>query len=161
MSSAMNIAGKGLLRGHSWLYASINTTHIRGPFISLSAAIHPNILLQAGDKELEQAAQRLREHYSRDIHPSFPGQLLCFRNSVATTERSFSKLKLIKNHLRSTMGQERLSGLVMLSIENETAKKLDIQSIVDEFVERKARRKVFPSNSGASAITDVLLSGAM
>ena len=39
--------------------------------------------------------------------------------TVATAERSFSKLKLIKNYLRSTMGQERLSGLAMLSIEND------------------------------------------
>ena len=31
--------------------------------------------------------------------------------TVATAERSFSKLKLIKNYLRNTMGQERLSGL--------------------------------------------------
>ncbi len=58
--------------------------------------------------------------------------------TVSTSERSFSKLKPIKNHLRSTMGQERLSGLAMLSIENDRAKKMDIQSIVDEFAERKA-----------------------
>ena len=32
---------------------------------------------------------------------------------------SFSKLKLIKSYLRSTMSQERLSGLVILSIEKE------------------------------------------
>ena len=63
--------------------------------------------------------------------------------TIATSERSFSKLKLIKNHLRSTVGQERLSGLAMLSIENERAKKMDIQSIVDEFAERKARRMPF------------------
>nr|CAI5858450.1 unnamed protein product [Callosobruchus analis] len=34
--------------------------------------------------------------------------------SVASCERSFSKLKLIKTYLRSTMGQERLSGLAIL-----------------------------------------------
>lgn len=39
--------------------------------------------------------------------------------TVASAERSFSKLKLIKNYLRSTMSQERLSGLSILSIENE------------------------------------------
>ena len=38
---------------------------------------------------------------------------------VATAERSFSKFKLIKNFLRSSMSQERLSGLALLSIENE------------------------------------------
>ena len=34
--------------------------------------------------------------------------------TVATTERSFCKLKLIKNFLRSSMCQERLSGLTLL-----------------------------------------------
>ncbi|KAI4816568.1 hypothetical protein KUCAC02_008891 [Chaenocephalus aceratus] len=63
--------------------------------------------------------------------------------TVATAERSFSKLKLIKNYLRSTMGQERLSGPALLSIESDRAKKLDIQRIVDEFAERKARRVPF------------------
>nr|XP_008274686.1 PREDICTED: zinc finger MYM-type protein 1-like [Stegastes partitus] len=63
--------------------------------------------------------------------------------TIATSERSFSKKKLMNNHLRSTVGQERLSGLAMLSIAHERAKKMDIQSIVDEFVERKARRMPF------------------
>ena len=52
--------------------------------------------------------------------------LLTLPVTVATCERSFSKLKLVKNYLRSTMSEERLSDLAMLSIENERAKKLDI-----------------------------------
>ncbi|KAG8540294.1 hypothetical protein GDO81_019541 [Engystomops pustulosus] len=63
--------------------------------------------------------------------------------TVAAAERSFSKLKLIKNYLRSTMSEQRLSGLAVLSIENERARKLDIDSIVDTFAEVKARRRVF------------------
>jgi len=31
---------------------------------------------------------------------------------------SFSKLKLIKSYLRSTMSQQRLNGLVLLSMKN-------------------------------------------
>ena len=41
--------------------------------------------------------------------------------SVGTAERSFSELKLIKNFLRSSISQKRLSGLALLSIENERA----------------------------------------
>lgn len=37
--------------------------------------------------------------------------------TVASAERSFSKLKLLKNYLRSSMSQERLSGLAILCIE--------------------------------------------
>ena len=42
--------------------------------------------------------------------------------SVASVERSFSKLKIIKTYLRSTMSQERLDESVLLSIEKENVK---------------------------------------
>uniref|UniRef100_A0A8C5QMR9 Zinc finger MYM-type protein 1 n=2 Tax=Leptobrachium leishanense TaxID=445787 RepID=A0A8C5QMR9_9ANUR len=63
--------------------------------------------------------------------------------TVATAERSFSKLKLIKSYLRNTMSQQRLSGLALLSIENERARRLNIESIVDDFADAKARRRNF------------------
>jgi len=61
--------------------------------------------------------------------------------TVATAERSFSKLKLIKTYLRNTMQDDMLSGLAVLSIENAEARKLaDIVSkIIDDFASRKAR----------------------
>ena len=51
--------------------------------------------------------------------------------TVASAERSFSKLKLIKNFLRSTMGQEKLNDLAMLSIEAELAKRIDFQDVIN------------------------------
>ncbi|XP_046746429.1 uncharacterized protein LOC124411382 [Diprion similis] len=60
--------------------------------------------------------------------------------TTASCGRSFSKLKLIKTYLRSTMRQERLSGLAILSIENSLAKTLDYDEIIDKFASRKARR---------------------
>ena len=62
---------------------------------------------------------------------------------VVTAERSFSKLKLIKTFLRSSMSQERLSSLVLLSIENEQAKNLDFRKVIQQFAIAKAKRKNF------------------
>lgn len=52
--------------------------------------------------------------------------------SVASAERSFSKLKLIKNYLRSTMRQDRLDGVAMLSIEQEVTKQINFDDIIEE-----------------------------
>ena len=60
--------------------------------------------------------------------------------SVANGERSFSKLKLIKSYLRSTMAQERLCGLSMISIEHELSASLDYSQLIDVFARRKVRR---------------------
>jgi len=79
----------------------------------------------------------------------FPNATIAFRIlltlpvSVAEGERSFSKLKIIKNYLRSTMGQERLDGLATISIEFEIAQKLvalNLDSAIDSFAAEKARK---------------------
>jgi hypothetical protein len=43
--------------------------------------------------------------------------LLSIPVTVASSEISFSKLKLLKNYLRSTMSQERLNDLATCTIE--------------------------------------------
>ena len=60
--------------------------------------------------------------------------------TVASAERSISKLKLVKNYLRSKMKQERLSGLAIMSIECDTAKSIDYSDIIDKFAQAKARK---------------------
>ena len=57
---------------------------------------------------------------------------------MASAERSFSKLKLIKTYLRSSISQERLDGLALLAIENEGAKQLNIDDLLDKFANTKA-----------------------
>ena len=46
--------------------------------------------------------------------------------SVASGKRSFSKLAVVKNCRRSTMGQGRLSGLILLSSEHDLARKYQL-----------------------------------
>ncbi|GFX40011.1 transposable element Tcb2 transposase [Trichonephila clavipes] len=54
--------------------------------------------------------------------------------STASAERSFSKLKLIKTYLRSTMSQVRLSALSVLSIEAEIVASVSYDIILKKFI---------------------------
>lgn len=60
--------------------------------------------------------------------------------TVASAERSFSKLKLIKTYLRTTMMQERLSGLAIISINHVVSNQLSYDDVIDDFAGKKARR---------------------
>ena len=77
---------------------------------------------------------------------SFPNACIAFRIlltipvTVASAEKSFSKLKLMKSYLRSTMSQERLSGLAILSIENEMLAELECKNLICNFASQKARK---------------------
>jgi hypothetical protein len=51
--------------------------------------------------------------------------LLTLPVTVSASELSFSKSQLLKNYLRSSMEQMRLSGLAIVSTERERAVKLD------------------------------------
>ena len=63
--------------------------------------------------------------------------------TVASAERSFSKLKLIKTINRTSMTDSRLSSLAMLSIENDCAQFLDYDNVITAFANKKVRSKLF------------------
>ncbi|KAL4088902.1 hypothetical protein QTP88_023985 [Uroleucon formosanum] len=66
--------------------------------------------------------------------------LLTLPITTASAERSFSKLKIIKNYLRTTMVQERLSDLAIISIERDLCENIDYKDIIEKFAEIKARK---------------------
>ena len=68
--------------------------------------------------------------------------LLTMPATVASAEQSFSKLKLIKNFLHTTMSQGRLVDLARLSIETDIAKTVDFDSVIQSFAKQKARKAV-------------------
>ena len=53
--------------------------------------------------------------------------------TVASGERSFSKLKLLETYLKYTMTQQRLVGLSLMASENGIASGLDYSQLIDEF----------------------------
>ncbi|VAI92795.1 unnamed protein product [Triticum turgidum subsp. durum] len=62
---------------------------------------------------------------------------------VASAERSFSKLNLLKNYLRSTMSQDRLNGLAMCCIEKNMLDNIDLDIVIDDFASKNARKSRF------------------
>ena len=60
--------------------------------------------------------------------------------TVAQAERSFSTLAQVKNVLRLTMCQERLTSLGMLAVEGRLARTIDYNSTIELFASRKARK---------------------
>jgi hypothetical protein len=60
--------------------------------------------------------------------------------TVASAERSFSKLKLLKSYLRSTMTRQRLTDLATIALESGLLDKIEYDHIVEEFILRNTRR---------------------
>ncbi|GJT23440.1 zinc finger MYM-type protein 1-like protein, partial [Tanacetum coccineum] len=58
---------------------------------------------------------------------------------VASAERSFSKLKLLKSYLWSTMTQERLNGLALIAIDSDLLVSIDYEDVTDDFASKNAR----------------------
>jgi hypothetical protein len=60
-----------------------------------------------------------------------------------TAERSFSQLKRLKNHLRTTLGQDKLESLSLLCIEADILRKISFDEVLKEFATVKTRKKMF------------------
>ena len=68
--------------------------------------------------------------------------LLTIPITVATAEKSFLKLKLLKSYIKSTMLQDRLNELAILSIESEVLELLDYKTLINDFAAKKARKLI-------------------
>ncbi|KAI4799988.1 hypothetical protein KUCAC02_016526 [Chaenocephalus aceratus] len=73
-------------------------------------------------ENLKEIFAILRENRGQLIFPAFVKMIQIYATLPVTTayvERTFSKLKMIKNQLRSLCGQERLSDLLLIAIESD------------------------------------------
>ncbi|XP_028410508.1 uncharacterized protein LOC114533208 [Dendronephthya gigantea] len=60
--------------------------------------------------------------------------------SVAKDERTFSKLKIVKNCLRSTMKDKRLNDLILLACEKDLTDSIDLNVVLDTWAKVKMRK---------------------
>ena len=59
--------------------------------------------------------------------------------SIATTERAFSAMNVIKTNLRNKMKDKFLSDAIMLFIERDITVTISTDSIIDDFEDLKRR----------------------
>ncbi|XP_066333369.1 uncharacterized protein [Miscanthus floridulus] len=112
--------------------------------IDLNDLISELRVLQSALPERDMTAMEIFEFVTEG--DCYPNTSIAYRIlftmpvTVASAERSFLKLKLLKNYLRSTMSQERLNGLATLCIEKRLLDEIDIETIIDDFASRNVRR---------------------
>lgn len=70
--------------------------------------------------------------------------LLTIPVSIASNERSFSKLKIIKNYLRTTMTDERLFHLMLCAIEKDHLDQINLNDLTKNWAKMKDRRIQLP-----------------
>ena len=66
--------------------------------------------------------------------------ILTLRVSTPTSKRAFSKMKLVKTRLRSTMSDEFLKSSVILGVERHIVRTVCTNNIIDDFYSKTQRR---------------------
>ena len=98
---------------------------------------------QFDTQKIKQLSQQFVVCHLNEVMPQLFKLLKIYLSipvTSATGERSFSCLPRVKNYLRNTIGQQRLSDLAVLSIESEQMVNVDIEEVINKFNAEKNRR---------------------
>ena len=115
----------------------------------MSAELQRFVLILQKKRNLNTAQDFLNYLLKTHLFELYPNVYIALRIlltcpvTVASAERSFSKLKLIKTFNRTSMTDSRLSSLAMLSIENDCARSLDYDNVIIAFANKKVRSRLF------------------
>ena len=115
----------------------------------MSAELQRFVLILQNKRNLNTAQDFLNYLLKTHLFELYPNVYIALRIlltcpvTVASAERSFSKLKLIKTFNRTSMTDSRLSSLAMLSIENDCARSLDYDNVITAFANKKVRSRLF------------------
>jgi hypothetical protein len=136
---------------------SLDDKRLFSSSINLEAALKSEEHSDIDGKELFVELKLIRDLIKESMGPldilKHVKQLGCFPNAfiayrilltisvtVASVERSFSKLKLVKSYLRSSMTQERLNGLATIALESDVLEQIKYGDLIEDFTSRNTRR---------------------
>ncbi|XP_058775476.1 uncharacterized protein LOC131649734 [Vicia villosa] len=103
---------------------------------------HPDLNCLSTMSELCEALKKTGKADTYYLIDRLIRLILTLPVSTATTERSFSAMKIIKTRLRNKMEDEFLADNMMLYIEKEIVDHFSTDSIIDEFKSLKERKAV-------------------
>lgn len=127
-------------------YFEINTSKILSEFPSAKSLIQTNLKksitseknIQLDIDNIISSLSQLPTAFSETL--KIISLIKTLPITTASNERFFSSLKSVKNYLRTTMGDQRLSDLMVISVEKEEANDINLNEAVDIFANMKSRR---------------------
>ena len=108
-------------------HINVNANLVKNEFIVIESLIQ--------SKKITDVISFLNELIPLAV--AFPQTITMIKSAITmpvsqvTCERSFSKLKIIKNYLRNTMTDQRLSNLTLMAIERDVP--VDYERVIDRF----------------------------
>ncbi|XP_071694523.1 uncharacterized protein [Rutidosis leptorrhynchoides] len=125
LENKLKYEGKSDINGHE-LYMELKSFDIIG---ACEFKNHRDILMHLNEAQIFFPNTRIAYRI-----------LLTVPVTVAYAKKTFSKMKLLNNYLRSTMSQQILSGLAMMTIENEILESINCEEVTKQFATKNARR---------------------
>ena len=132
------------------MYSSDLEATLASELLQFSPIVKELLTSNTSGKEgisLEQFMLKIiRERKMEATFPNVDVLLRIYLSLMVTNccgERSFSKLKYVKNCYRSTMTQNRLNNLALMCMENDILECLDFAKLIQMFAVKKARKVSF------------------
>jgi len=116
---------------------SENTSDEDDPDHIINSEMYDKDISHDNFKKMASSSQIFKLLNSFNLASSFPNLYMAYKSlctipaTSVSSERSFSKVKLVKTRLRSTIGQGRLESLLLLSCEKDLSDNINIQEAID------------------------------
>ena len=120
----------------------IEYNNLEVQFQTIAPAVQNNVTLNEIVQYLANLSEQVRSLYSEIV--TIVKLILVMPATNATSERTFSAMRRIKNYLRTTMLQQRFNDLMVLFVHRDSLDQLDLNDIGNKFVAgNETRLRIF------------------